>query len=408
MLPAFGGCGDYGVSTTTSEPPAAPTATSAPTLTDDPSPEEVRQAVLSALATMGPVRVHAEVTSDDPFSPGTITGEQLIDREHHLARETRSADGRVYQRISIVGERVLTFTDDDEERSLAEATVDRTQEPWEFPLYDFYPLEYTGALSVTRVADGGWELVVRSPFLNQTIPADPAGGGEIRIEVGPDFLPRKMTIVVEIGFAGDETATDPAAPGFPERVTTETVYRIEHIAPLTESDVALSLPPGIEVTQRSVDLPLDHPRADISWPHYWLGREFQGVPVSGALFAVSNLDAAQPTEFISLSYGDWDAPPDEAGLPTAGLIDVQQGPHRAGEPDPFGDLLGMAGPFETQQRVVAGREATVLSRVTEAPSPIDGPSAFEVLVQFPDVTVYLQGGVDGGTVDALLAALQQL
>ncbi len=260
---------------------------------------------------------------------------------------------------------------------------------------------------------------MRSPYLNQTIPAEPAGGadaeeppiaggGEIRIEVGPDFLPRKMTIVVETGFAGDDTATDPAAPEFPERVTTEIVYRIEHIAPLTESDVELSLPSGVEVTERSRDLPLDHPRADVSWPHYWLGSESQGVPLTGALFAVSHLDAAQPTEFISLSYGDWDAPPDEAGLPSAGLIDLQQGPHRVGEPDPFADLLAMAGPFETQQRVVAGREATVLSRVTDAPPPTEGPPAFEVLIQFPEVTVYLQGGVEGGYVDALLAALRQL
>ncbi|MHB1343245.1 MAG: hypothetical protein ACYCX3_02670 [Thermoleophilia bacterium] len=37
---------------------------------------------------------------------------------------------------------------------------------------------------------------------------------------------------------------------------------------------------------------------------------------------------------------------------------------------------------------------------------MDGSPAFGVLVQLPDVAVYLQGGVEGGTVDALLAAVQ--
>lgn len=87
---------------------------------------------------------------------------------------------------------------------------------------------------------------------------------------------------------------------------------------------------------------------------------------------------------------------------------MQQGSNRVGEPDPGTELFTGGGPFATERRVAAGREATALSRVTEAPSPTEGPPAFEVLVQFPDVTVYLQGGVEGGTVDALLAALQQL
>src|SRR5665647_1963580 len=81
-----GACGtaDRSASTTEGTTPSPGPVT----LTADASPEEVRQAVLAALDSLGPVRVEATVTAD----MGELTNErhavQLLDPVHGLARET--------------------------------------------------------------------------------------------------------------------------------------------------------------------------------------------------------------------------------------------------------------------------------------------------------------------------------
>lgn len=73
------------------------------TLAADASPEEVRQAILAALETIGPVRVEATVTADTSDLSNERHAVQLLDPVRGLARETITSSRGGPEEASVIG-----------------------------------------------------------------------------------------------------------------------------------------------------------------------------------------------------------------------------------------------------------------------------------------------------------------
>lgn len=378
--------------------PGAPDGGSA-TLAADASPEEVRQRILRALANLGPVRVETTVTADMGELTNERHAEQLLDPARGLARETIFRERGSAEQESVIGNETVHVMGEG-----ANAQVIRTihlQSPAGLPqpLYELPPLvpEEAQAISASRKPDGSWELVIRprpTSLEAQLVAVSPE---EILIVAGPDLLPRRTerTIHYDVGggtppldgkihssVRGETTAPDGTGLWQREVTTVERVeYRIEPIDSLDEQDVRLTLPEHYHLVQLSTELALDQPRADVTWPQYWLGPQFLDLRLDSAAFVVTNPDKADRSEQTTSVYGSSGQPPSERS------IQLFAHPRRAGEPDGWEQMMKPALPKDTtEEMTVAGRTATVHTRVVSTPV-----AGFLVQIVFPDVSVQITG-----------------
>ena len=141
----------------------------------------------------------------------------------------------------------------------------------------------------------------------------------------------------------------------------------------------LTLPPDYRVVQLYTELALDPPRADVTWPQYWLGPQFLDLKLYSAAFVVGYPDEATRSENTSSVYGSSGQPPWEQSIQ---LITHERAP---GEPDDWAQMTEPPLPGDTtEEMTVAGRTATVHTRVVSTPV-----AAFVVQIVFPDVSVQI-------------------
>ncbi|MHB8868185.1 MAG: hypothetical protein ACYC6T_11660 [Thermoleophilia bacterium] len=396
--------------------------------------EDLRRAVLSAIDALGPARVHIEIVSEFPpellpesseegestgatgfgaDGPWSVDVDLLVDRRRHLALETRRLLGTTF-RTGVVGRTVRTVTT---------MAAEEGQPPWiavnetilrepaqgiDWPdqlLFSASPrtLEISKPVSAARRADGSAELVLRvpqDPFRDGMIGMFTLwAGGEARLTVGPDNLPRELVMTTRTGGdAPSGPSSSSEAPGADDSITQRATYRIEPVSAVTEADVRVDVPADAEI-YRMVELSLEHPRPDFPWPAYWLGPSFGGQDLIDAIQQTDGFEGPESVgEEVVLVYGP--AGSSWYGNTTGeNSVSVRQVRRDA--------AAAFAWSFEgqpSQERVVAGRMATV--RVGDASS--EGSPWVGVLVEFPDVAVVVDTYGAGVTAEEILAALQAL
>lgn len=387
------------------------------TLAADASPEEVRQAILAALESLGPVRVEATVTADMGELTNERHAEQLLDPVRGLARETISSSRGGPEQASVIGNESVRVMGEGANAQVIRSVQLRPPTGLPLPLYELPPLvlEDSKAISASRQDDGSWELVLRPQITAREAQMMAGDLGELLIVVGPDLLPRRIerTIHYSVGggtppndgkihstVGGETTAPDGSGLWQREVTTVERVeYRIEPIDGLEEQDVRLTIPPDYRLVQLSTELALDRPRADVTWPQYWLGPQFLDLKLYSAAFIVTNPDEAARSEQTMSLYGSSGHPPWEQS------IQLFTHARRSGEPDGWEQVTEPPLPKDTtEEMTVAGRTATVHTRVVSTPV-----AAFVVQIVFPDVTVQIQAfGLPSGAIKAVLEELREM
>ncbi len=401
VLLALSACGSASRSASTTAGTAADPIPA--TLTADSSPEEVRQGVLAALERLGPVRVEATVSAD----LGPLTDErravQLLDPERHLARETVTRSRGPTEETSVIGTETLHVMGEGADAQVFRSVSLRPTDGLPLPLYNVPAelLESAQATGATRQADGSWELVLGPPA---TPRGSEAGAGDLEnllLVVGPDLLPVRTERTIKYtsggGTAGPDGTTNSRQS---EETSTERVeYQIAPIDGLEEQDVRLSLPAGYHVTQLSTELPVDRPRADVSWPQYWLGSAFLDLRLQRAALVVTNPDGANRSEATTSVYK-------ASALPAwTQSIQLFSHPRQPGEPDDWERMSEPPLPGDTtEETTVAGRTATVHTRIVSTPM-----EAFVVQILFPDVSVQIQAyGLPPEAAKTVLAQLREM
>jgi hypothetical protein len=375
-------CGTASRSTATTE---GTTPSSGPvTLAADASPEEVRQAILAALESLGPVRVEATVTADMGELTNERHAEQLLDPVRHLARETISRRRGSAEQVSVIGNETVHVMGEGADAQVIRSIHLQPPTGLPRPLYELPPmfLEDAQAISASRQADGSWELVLRPQITAREAQMMAGDLGELLIVVGPDLLPRRTERTLHYTVGGGTAATDGTASTWQnEQTSVERVeYHIEPIDGLDEQDVRLALPEHYRLAQLYTELAPDRPRADVTWPQYWLGPQFLDLKLQSAAFVVTNPGEAERSEVTTSIYGSSGQPPWEHS------IQLFTHARRPGEPDDWEQMTEPTLPGDaTEEMTVAGRTATVHTRVVSTPV-----AAFVVQIVFPDVSVQIQ------------------
>ncbi len=176
-------------------------------------------------------------------------------------------------------------------------------------------------------------------------------------------------------------------------------YRIESIDGLDEQDVRLTLPEHYRLAQLYTELALDRPRADVTWPQYWLGPQFLDLKLESAAFIVTNPNEAGRSEQTSSLYAGSGQPPWEQS------IQLFTHARRPGEPDGWEQMAEPPLPKDTtEEMTVAGRTATVHTRVVSTPV-----AAFVVWIVFPDVSVQISAyGLPPEAAKTVLVELREM
>jgi len=413
---ALTSCATAAREASTTAPQANPT-----TVTPGPIPaEDLRQAILSAIDSLGPARVYTEISSDFParmhpestegggFDPGHASVDLLVDRTQHLAFETRRMGrGDTLIQSSVVGRTVRmmrTEGSESEGRSFAYASETVLRDPASgliFPDQLFFAasprtLDVSAAVSATRLSDGTAELVLR-------VPRDPIHnamigmftlleGVDATLTVGPDNLPRELVVTTDWVDSGGEA----------DQITQRATYRVEPVEAVRDVDVRLDIPAGTDV-ERMVELPLDIPKPDFPWPAYWLGEQFGGSNLIDANQQTGGSEGPNPIDQqVKLVYG----PPGSSWHGDAigpAAVTVREVPLRPSVSFHWGDSIEDEPP---QRRTVAGRMATVKMVDATTSPPYEG--GVDVLVEFPDMGVLVSSGRSDVSAEQILAALRPL
>ncbi|MCJ7796659.1 MAG: hypothetical protein MUQ56_07830 [Thermoleophilia bacterium] len=353
------------------------------TLAADASPEDVRQAILAALENIGPVRVEATVTADMGELTNERHAEQLLDPVHGLARETISSSRGGPEQASVIGNESVRVMGEGANVQVIRSVQLGPPKGLPLPLYELPPLflEDAQAISASLKDDGSWELVLRPQITAREAQMMAGDLGDLLIVVGPDLLPRRTERTIHYSTAGGTAGPDGTTSTWQSEQTSpqRVEYRIEPIDGLEEQDVRLALPPDYRVVQLSTELALDRPRADVTWPQYWLGPQFLDLKLYSAAFVVGDPDETTRSEQTMSVYGSSGQPPWEQSIQ---LITHKRQP---GEPDDWRQMTEPPLPGDTtEEMTVAGRTATVHTRVVSTPV-----AAFVVQIVFPDVTVQI-------------------
>ncbi len=353
------------------------------TLAEDASPEEVRQAILAALESLGPVRVEATVTADLGKLTNERHAEQLLDPVRGLARETISRQRGSAQQTSVIGNETVRVMGERAGAQVIRSVRLRPPTGLPLPLYELPPmfLEDAQAISASRKGDGSWELVLRPRATAREAQLMAGGPEELLIVVGPDLLPRRTERTVQYTTGGGTAAPDGTASTWQREQTSvqRVEYRIEPIDGLDEQDVRLALPEHYRLVELHTELAPDRPRAEVAWPQYWLGPQFLDLKLESASFTIWNPDEANRSERATSVYGISGQPPSERS------IQLSTHPRRPGEPDGWRQTAEPPLPKDTtEEMTVAGRTATVHTRVVSTPV-----AAFVVWIIFPDVSVQI-------------------
>jgi len=353
-------------------------------LTEDASPEEVRQAILGALESLGPVRVEATVTADMGDLTDERRAEQLLDPVRHLARETVFRSRGSAEQVSVIGNETIPVMGEGETAQVIRSVRLQPATGLPLPLYALPPmlLEDTRAVSASRQVDGSWELVLQPQITAREAQLMARGPEELLIVVGPDLLPRRTERAIQYTAGGGTAGPDGTTSSWQsEQTSVEKVeYFIEPIDGLDEQDVRLTLPEHYRLVQLSTELPPDRPRADVGWSQYWLGPQFLDLKLQSAAFIVTNPDEAERSEATTSVYGSSGQPP---WVQSIQLFTHARKPE---EPDDWEQMTEPPLPNDTtEEMTVAGRTATVHTRIVSAPV-----EAFAIWVVFPDVSVQIQ------------------
>ena len=375
-------CGTAGRSVPTAQgttPTTDPVA-----LAEDASPEEVRQAILAALRSLGPVRVEATVTADMGDLTNERRAEQLLDPVRHLARETVSRSRGSAEQVSVIGNETIHVMGEGENAQVIRSVQLQPPTGLPLPLYALPPrlLEDAQAVSASRQADGSWELVLQPQDTTREAQLMAGGPEELLIVVGPDLLPRHTERAIHYTTGGGTAGPDGTTSSWQsEQTSVERVeYLIEPIDGLDEQDVRLTLPEHYRLVQLSTELSPDRPRADVSWSQYWLGPQFLDLKLQSAAFIVTNPDEAERSEATTSVYGSSGQPP------WVHSIQLFTHARRPGEPDDWEQITEPPLPNDTtEEMTVAGRTATVHTRTVSTPV-----AAFVMWIVFPDVSVQIQ------------------
>lgn len=383
----------------------------------DASPEQVRQGILVALESLGPVRVEATVTADMGELTNERRAEQLIDPVRGLARETISSSRGSAEQASVIGNETVRVMGEGAEAQVTRTVRLHPPAGLPLPLYELPPMfiEDAQAISASRRPDGSWQLVLRPRATAREAQLMAGGPEELLVVVGPDLLPRRTerTIHYTEGggtppndgkihstVGGETTAPDGTGLWQREVTTVERIeYRIEPIAGLDEQDVRLTLPEHYHLVQLSTELALDRPRADVTWAQHWLGPQFLDLKLESAAFTVTNPDEADRSEATTSVYGSSGQPPWERSI----LLFTHA--RRPGEPDDWEQMTEPPLPGDTTEEItVAGRTATVHTRIVSKPV-----AAFVVWIVFPDVSVQISAyGLPAEAARTILEGLREM
>lgn len=375
-------CGSASRSVSTAQK-TTPTTDAVP-LAENASPEEVRQAILGVLESLGPIRVEAIVTADLGDLTNERRAEQLLDPVRHLARETVSRDRGSVERVSVIGNETVHVMGEGVDAQVVRSV--RLQPPTglPLPLYALPPmlLEDAQAISASRHGDGSWELVLQSRDTSRETELVAGDPEQLLIAVGADLLPRRTERAIHYTTGGGTAGPDGTTNSWQsEHTSVEKVdYLIEPIDGLEEQDVRLALPEHYRLVQLSTELSPDRPRADVSWSQYWLGPRFLDLKLQSATLIVTNPDEAERSEAATSVYGSSGQPP------WVRSIQLFTHARRPGEPDDWEQVTEPPLPNDTtEEMTVAGRTATVHTRIVSTPV-----EAFVIGIVFPDVSVQIQ------------------
>lgn len=375
-------CGTASRSVSTAQ--GTTSTTDAVSLAEDASPEQVRLAVAAALESLGPIRVEANVTADMAELANEGHVEQLLDPVRHLAKETVSRSQGSTQRTSVIGRETVRIMGEGAEAQVVRSVRLQLPTGLPLPLYGLSPKfpEDMEAVSASRQTDGSWELVLRPPLGAGQAPQGSEDVDELLLIVGPDLLPRRTERAIHYTTGGGTAGPEgPTSTWQKEETSVERVeYLIQPIAALSEDDVHLSLPENYRLVETYEELPPDRPRAGVNWSQYWLGPQFLDLKLQSATLIVSNPDEAERSEATTSVYGSSGQPPWDRS------IQLFTHARKPGEPDDWEQMTEPPLPNDTTEKMtVAGRTATVHTRIVSAPV-----EAFAIWVVFPDVSVQIQ------------------
>jgi hypothetical protein len=327
--------------------------------------------------------VEATVTADT----GDLTNErhavQLLDPVSGLARETITSSRGGPEEASVIDNESVRVMGEGANVQVIRSVQLRPPTGLPLPLYELSPmfLEDAQAISASLKDDGSWELVLRPRITAREAQMMAGDLGDLLIVVGPDLLPRRTERTIHYSTGGGTAEPDGTTSTWQsEQTSIERIeYRIEPIDGLQEQDVRLTLPQDYRVAQLFTELALDRPRADVTWPQYWLGPQFLDLKLYNAAFVVGDPDETTRSEHTMSVYGSSGQPPWEQSIQ---LITNKRQP---GEPDDWAQMTEPPLPGDTtEEMTVAGRTATVHTRVVSTPV-----AAFVVQIVFPDVTVQI-------------------
>jgi hypothetical protein len=403
LLAVVSACGSEDAAQDPGTSSAAQAAKPADSLPADADPAQLRDAIVEALGTLGPVRIQAEVKKDADglgderaFERST---DQLIDPDRGLALRTTTAGGQVVETTSTVRNRSLTITYQGGTAQVAEYI--RLEEPGRLPVRvdELSPdlLEKARPTDARRREDGSWEL----RFEQVRGEGAPGTTLEVLLVVGPDLLPAELAYDIEgqrgSGTVGPDGVTESTEETYITKM--RATYRFERIAGLTPEDVRLDLPAGARVERRVQELPLDNPRGDGTAAQYWLGPAVAGMELVRAEKTVTNPDTAGEETRFNLIYGR------EEAVPGDGVVQFVQSP-----PDPPGwaelreEFREEEDGGMIEELVVGGKEATM--RSVGAAGQVE---AFALLVELADATIFIQAyGLGRDAAGDVLEALREL
>jgi hypothetical protein len=274
------------------------TALGAPT-----SASKLIERAQATLANLGPVRITITKTSQGTEGgrehSDTTTIEQLVDLEAHRGLQVTTRSSGEVERVSLDGAVQTNYASS----PVSYGTRVHVEPPSKMP----FPMagEYEEALANLSDAEmealpgGGWRLTE-----TRTPPEEPESQGgeqllftkaEYALEIGPDYLPRRMSVQLE-GEGGLS-------------LNAEWTYRFQQIPPPTSEQVEIEAPEDAVLSGTTYDLPLDAPRSPhATWGQYWLGTEILGRKLIKATHSVfePDPDYEPRQEGVQMMYDDTD------------------------------------------------------------------------------------------------------
>lgn len=390
------GCGSE--SSTSSTPTLAPSSTvSAPPATVL-SVEDMWEASVAAVETLGPVRISIKQETEyaggsSSASSSVVEVTQLLDQENALGLQTlRRADGTVEQE-SVDGRDRVSYRSDPVSYGKRVSLTPPRGLP--LPLWigeggQSYEHLLTGAehLVAEDESGGGWRLSWARSGEEASV--------EMTLVLAADYLPVRLVADIVAPNAGGETN--------PERVVDTISYTFEALPELSPDDVVIAFPKDAILAGTTIELDLDRPlSSQADWGQYWLGPEVLGHTLVLAEHSDFHPDPSyEPQqESITLIY---DRPTNSPNVNIQVYVFAPDSPSAQSGRESCEGYLLESGQFTKTVRMVAGQEATVYTRQTG-----NGKSIVSFSVFLPDAYVELStGGMPPEEAGQLLDAVQRL